>query len=337
MLKLFNPIAGLANHLLEVAGSALGSGFINTRMRTMPFFLAIPILLTALSLEAQFPDRLYPFIELTDEMLAQIDLKDGSIDDWLEVLGEPTLTPLDFTTDPRFSGYDPSSYDFRIWLAWHDATQHLFVAAEFVDDVHVITYDRYNTFFEVGDGTVWFTVDGDRSGGGLFDENRQKEVPEDMVQAQLYTAYASTNSNDSNVNLMSVSYYAPWVHREPYADGGGGLVDSQPIFSVVECYVTPFDRLIWNDPELSVVSDLFPDKIIDFTLLLADVDTEEGDTFEVADSIHHLFGPNASYDDPNAPESDFWAQGILLGADGGSDGTAVESVSWGRIKASLKE
>ena len=64
-----------------------------------------------------------------------------------------------------------------------------------------------------------------------------------MVQAPLYTAYAST-SNDSNVNLMNVSYYAPWVHREPYADGGGGFVDSQPIFSVMECYVTPFDRLI---------------------------------------------------------------------------------------------
>ena len=183
---------------------------------------------------------------------------------------------------------------------------------------------------------MWFSVDGDRSGGSLFDENRNKEVPEDMVQAQLYTAYASTNSNDSSVNLMNVSYYAPWVHQEPYADCGGRIIDSQPIYSVVECYVTPFDRLIWNDPEQSVISDLFPDKVINFSLLLADVDTEDGDTFEVADSIHNLFGPNASYD-PNASQSDFWAQGILLGADGRSGDTAVESVTWGRIKAGLSK
>ena len=47
-------------------------------MPALPLFIAIPTLLTAVSLEAQFQDRLYPFIELTDEMRARIDLKDGS-------------------------------------------------------------------------------------------------------------------------------------------------------------------------------------------------------------------------------------------------------------------
>ena len=53
-------------------------------MRAPRFLIAIPILLTAVCLEAQWADRLYPFTELTDEMRARIDLKDGSIDDWLE-------------------------------------------------------------------------------------------------------------------------------------------------------------------------------------------------------------------------------------------------------------
>ena len=83
-------------------------------MRAPRFLIAIPILLTAVCLEAQWADRLYPFTELTDEMRARIDLKDGSVEDWLEVLGEPTVTPLDFVTSPWYSGYDPSSYDFRI-------------------------------------------------------------------------------------------------------------------------------------------------------------------------------------------------------------------------------
>ena len=182
-------------------------------MRAPRFLIAIPILLTAVCLEAQWADRLYPFTELTDEMRARIDLKDGSIDDWLEVLGEPTVTPLDFVTSPWFSGYEPSSYDFRVWLAWHDATDRLFVAAEIVDDIHVITYERGN-------------------------------------------------------------------------DGGMDL----------EAEIPP--------PQ----------------------------------SLHYLLGPDASFEkDDFFLWSDTWAHGILLGADGRTDDSAVESVTWARIKASLSE
>ena len=124
-----------------------------TRTRTrkqlnasLVLWLAVSVGLSAQA-EAHSGGRLFPIPELTDEMRARIDLKDGKVADWSYVLGEPTLTALDFSTDPRFFGYDPSSYDFRVWLAWHDATENLFVAAEFVDDVHVSTNDRYNTFF----------------------------------------------------------------------------------------------------------------------------------------------------------------------------------------------
>ena len=51
--------------------------------------------------EAQESERLYPFVELTDADLAQIDVTDGSIDEWKDLLGEPTLTALDFQTRSR--------------------------------------------------------------------------------------------------------------------------------------------------------------------------------------------------------------------------------------------
>ena len=106
-------------------------------MQHLSFRIAFLTLLLAIALDAQWSDRLYPIRELTDEMRASIDLKDGSVGDWEEVLGEPTLTPLDFATPPWSPEYDPSSFDFRIWLAWHDSGNHLFVAAEIVDDIHV--------------------------------------------------------------------------------------------------------------------------------------------------------------------------------------------------------
>ena len=50
----------------------------------------------AVSTRAHVGDRVYPIAELTDDMLAQIDLKDGSVDDWIEVLGEPSPDALGF-------------------------------------------------------------------------------------------------------------------------------------------------------------------------------------------------------------------------------------------------
>ncbi len=85
--------------------------------------------------EAQESERIYPFVELTDADLAQIDVTDGSVNEWIDLLGEPTLTALDFQTDPDLAPYDPADMDYRVWLAWHGATQRLYVAIERSDDI----------------------------------------------------------------------------------------------------------------------------------------------------------------------------------------------------------
>ena len=98
-----------------------------------------------------------------------------------------------------------------------------------------------------------------------------------MKEAQLYAAFARTYLNDSNVTLFIMSASTPWVHQVPYADGGGGIVDSQPIFSVLKFYVPPFDRFLWAEPKESVISDLYPGKEILFSLLIADADPDRED------------------------------------------------------------
>ena len=310
-------------------------------MQHLSFRIPFLTLLLAIALDAQWSDRLYPIRELTDEMRASIDLKDGSVGDWEEVLGEPTLTPLDFATPPWSPEYDPSSFDFRIWLAWHDSGNHLFVAAEIVDDIHVGMWpdnppdwapaDRPPNWVPA-EGTVFFSVDGDRSGGTVVETEDDLVIwDKAMVQAQGYWAIAENHENGSNVHLDWVSLDFPWVHLVPYADGGGSVLDSQPVFYVVEFYVTAFDRLIGDSPEKSLVSNLFADKTIGFSMGVTDSDT---DPLELELS-HSLSGPNDSWGGEWV--SDLWAHGILLPADSGSDGTAVESVTWGRIKASLSE
>ena len=106
-------------------------------MKTGKRFLQLTGLVMGLlhSVEAQESERLYPFVELTDANLAQIDVTDGSINEWVDLLGEPTLTPLDFQTGS--AGYDPADMDYRVWLAWHGATQRLYVAVERSDDIYL--------------------------------------------------------------------------------------------------------------------------------------------------------------------------------------------------------
>ena len=303
-------------------------------MHSLSFRAAVLILLPGTVLNAQWSDRLYPIRELTDEMRARIDIRDGSVEDWSEVLGEPTLTPLDFVTHPGFpSEYDPSSFDFRIWLAWHDAGNHLFVAAEIVDDIYVGEWLGRAPLFPF-EATVHFLVDGDRSGGTVV-EREDREVVRDitMGQAQEYWGIAENHEYGGNVFLEWVSTDSPWVHQVPYADGGGGVLDSQPVFYVIEFYVTAFDRLVWDSPEQSLASELFSGKMIEFAMILADADTDP----ITVDCLHFMLGPDASWDHSSNMTSDRWAHGILLGADSGTDGTSVESVSWACIKASLSE
>ena len=122
-------------------------------MKAFAASIAIFVLLvTSVITSADFPDRVYRFVELTDEEVARIDLKDNSVDDWLEVVGEPSLWPLDFAAAPG-SVHDPSSLDFRIWLAWHDKTDRLYVAAEFIDDIHIDFSTRRPKLFLVPVGS----------------------------------------------------------------------------------------------------------------------------------------------------------------------------------------
>ncbi len=95
-------------------------------------------------------------------------------------------------------------------------------------------------------------------------------------------------------------------------------------------------------PEQSAVSDLSSGKTIGFAISLSDYD-EYHEDLGPAEGYLDLFGPDASalsledYFPKLFFESDLWARGILLGADGRTDDTAIESLTWAHIKASLSE
>ena len=109
------------------------------------------------------------------------------------------------------------------------------------------------------------------------------------------------------------------------------MFGENPTISVIELYVTPFDRWAYDDVGGSVASDLNAGKVIGFGIMVIDEEDDPGIWLEASGAFDHL---EAMY----FLKADGLLDGLLLpeaGEDFGED-SAVEPVSWGRIKAALE-
>ena len=291
------------------------------------------LLAVAPAAHAHIGDEIYPFFELLDEDMARIDLTDGSVEDWLEVVGEPSLTASDFFWE---YGYDPADVDFRIWLAWHEGSGTLWIAMERVDDLYFNLYDGREPWkMHWWDSSIRFMVDGDHTGGGyhylrMFNchECSAEEVLEDNRQAQTWVVIAETPDGEHLFHYAAVS---EWAGREPYATAGGGVIGESPATTVTEFKVTPFDDFIYDDEEASVASRLYPGKTIGFSIT-----TRDNDDTRYEDGSGHDLSMSLTGSTRELTHADFFVDGLLIGAGEDpslyDDASAVEPSSWGRIK-----
>ena len=297
--------------------------------------------LTAMStdvapLAAHVGDRLYPISYLSEETLAALDQDDASLEDWVEAVGEPALTPLDFDLSSgdkahptSYDEYDPSNLDFRIWLGWsRDGKIH--VAAQFADDVYHNEYEPPGDTFIANDH-ISLMVDGDHSGGQIWFGSSKDEdgALKSNVQAQYYQAI-SRAAGGPLIDLFPTTIIGGerWMVHPPFARGGGGVLGENPTFWSVEFYVTCFDRLNHLSPEDSEVSQLTEGRIIGIDFSIDDHDDDSG--------LRALYYLNRPDDSERAPDASTFLDGVLLGLGGESGDSSVQSVSWGRIKASLE-
>ena len=223
--------------------------------RVWLFTLALAIALATMRVHAHVGDVVYPFTEITDEMLEMMDLTDGSIEDWETVMGEPTLNLLGFTRlkyVPRDGGgvtlalasRDPGDWDVRVWLGWHRGTGRLYFGAQVSDDRFVGGFDG-EQIDRSGYDCIALYIDGDHSGGAT-------PTFRDHQQAQYYSAVPEAPAG-LHVGLGNYDG-ADWMDQPPYAEGGGAALGENPTVWVVEFAVTPFDLLLGDDPEASLDS-----------------------------------------------------------------------------------
>ena len=309
---------------------------------------ALILCLTGLA-GAHVGDRAYPVPYLSDEMLAEIRLDDGSVDEWQELIGEPTMTALEFSAELGKRTLDPSDLDFRIWLAWHDDPARFYAAFVSSDDDYVNTHDynvdwhrsmRDNLNFH---DSIILGIDADHSGGaGNTSTSLADEWREVAGQTQEYKAIARTVSGpnlDDTVTRYATEAFS-WRVLPPYGDAGGGVFGEAPIFSVIELYVTPFDDWVgWDSPGEIEVSSLTAGQVIGFVIGVYDFDSE--DDWGRSWTPDAMLPPAHAFPifDIEFQRADSFLDGLLLGPASSvppGEDTAVESVSWARIKASLE-
>jgi len=287
------------------------------------------VLILALSVNAHVGDRIYPIPEIPDETLNELDLHDRGLEDWEAVGLYPVLTAMDFFSVPEVGGvegasYNPNDLDYQIWLGWNGSTSRLYFAMERIDNIFVNEYeggppDNWNGFWK-HDGSFEFAVDGDHSGGSVASSEGTEE---ERTLNRSRTAQLFFGIMDAPYG-QHIGYWgrgSEWAIVPPYADGSGGTIGEAPAVSLIECFVTPFDDLIWNDPEASKPSKLFSGKTIGFFIGIPDFDTEPGQY-----RAYHTLGTLPL-------QADFFVDGLLIGVQGE---TSVEDIAWARIKASFR-
>lgn len=292
----------------------------------------VAVLLTAAVVDpasAHLGDIIFPIYELPTSDLP--DLHDGTLEDWEEVLPAASLDQHYFVSYGGLGTIDPSDLAWRVFLAWHGASQRIYMAVERLDDVYIM-----------GEGTQ-LRVDGDHSGGqyAVFEDVGEEESKRlDLAQAQIYSVSPESRGD----RLLYGTGHGAWEELPPWADVGAFHHGDSPNLSVVEFAITAWDDLNWKSPELSRRSVLEADRIIGFDIHVFDSDEEMRSSgwFRLALPVKTGTGQSGDTTYGHDMYADNFVDGQLIPCHRGDCGSAPPGVSavrrdsWGRIKASFR-
>jgi len=251
-----------------------------------PSILAVLLLGLVSAVHGHVRGKSFVVYELPDEHLEQVDLHDGSIGDWEALMGAPSVrTRPDWVIGGHYDNgftevpYGVSDGDWRVWLAWNRSTSRIYFAMERRDDVHIGSSVGEGIYGAWEGDSVSLMIDGDHSGGeygfypgvgsGVCCESDEEYKLANNSQAQQYWAIA----DPPRAGYLGAG--AEWVNRPPFSDAGGRVEGNT---SILEFYVTAFDSLVWDSPDMSVRSVFSAGMVIGFELQVVDHDEPGGES-----------------------------------------------------------
>ena len=295
------------------------------------FFLVLVLQITASSVKPvlghypegvayrafQFPDYLVPVI-------------DGDLRDW-EVVGDSYVISTgqfhDLITEVEASDSDDLSV--RLMVGWNKAVNRLYIAAQVRDDIHQIDRPAGSATVLWEDDAMELFIDADHSGGQFA--NFTELSPEEWrrrngAEANHFVLAGPPPDEDFFVNYSAAAWYA--LPDGPYTGAAVefvGVLEGEGVTNY-EVMLVPFDLVDINAVFQSEEHFLEEGEILGFNVEFNDFDVHS-DRYDAKWSLSGQYNSNRF--------SDRFTDLILMPLEGTFQVTAVESSSWGRLKASL--
>ena len=265
----------------------------------------------------QFPDYLVPVI-------------DGDLRDW-EVVGDSYVISTgqfhDLITEVEASDSDDLSV--RLMVGWNKAVNRLYIAAQVRDDIHQIDRPAGSATVLWEDDAMELFIDADHSGGQFanFTELSHEEWRRrNGAEANHFVLAGPPPDEDFFVNYSAAAWYA--LPDGPYTGAAVefvGVLGGEGVTNY-EVMLVPFDRVDINAVFQSEEHFLEEGEILGFNVEFNDFDVHS-ERYDAKWSLSGQYNSNRF--------SDRFTDLILMPLEGTFQVTAVESRSWGRLKASL--
>lgn len=283
-------------------------------------FLIAGLLLVVGTCWAHLPvGTVFPAVQFPDGKTPSID---GVIVEWDVIPSGYWITHEQLTETVIGVGtaWDATDMALRAIVGWNPTTNKLYILEDRFDD---------QIWVKTGWEPMEMVFDADHS-GGMF--NVWPDVEDQEQKDRLHGAQAQNygfNQGGTGLNAWHKAQWhtlPPWgqfASRQTADEGGEG-------FFQAEYMLTGWDDLDWNSPDLSTVHAMNEGDIVGFhfTIIDSDVETYEG--------YWTLSGATDSYFQGDLL-SDFLLAPIDSDIDWGSQATAVEDMSWGRLKSTFTE
>ena len=266
----------------------------------------------------QFPDHLVPAI-------------DGDLTDWEVVDGSyAILTGRFHDLVAKAEASDSDDFAVRLMVGWNKAENRLYIAAQVRDDIHQIDRPVGSATMAIfRDDAMELFIDADHSGGQFanFTELSHEEgLRRNGAEANHFILAGPSPDEDFFVNFSAAAWYA--LPDGPYTRAAvefTGILGGEGVTNY-EVMLVPFDRVDMNAVFQSEEHLLQEGEILGFNVEFNDLDVHS----ELFDAKWSLSGQYNSY-----RFADRFTDLLLMPLEGTFQVTAVESRSWGRIKASL--
>lgn len=229
---------------------------------------------------------------------------------------------------PAAQPYSAADFDVPFaFLGWNPTINAIIIAVQTVDDVPYTVNPYFETWRDA-DCIYWY-MDANHNGGQYqyYDPGRTGADGQQGI-------FRPEPSRGGRTDLPMWGAYAPgeagaWAFREPYVNSAVNYDNATGSYTV-ETTMQVFDWMDQGGPGASTLHQLQAGQTIGMRFAIYDVDSENAD-----DYVMMKWNSVKSVDD-NAMTSDGFDNWILLTEEQTFGGpTAVESMSWGRVKAAI--